>query len=692
MKRDLHLCFLIILTIATATAMSATYTPSYGRQFLVAGNSEPGLGDGNFIESSFRAPQGLALSPKGDALYVADCGNQAIRVIDLTHHNRVGTLSKAGGLQSPVEVAMGRDGKTLYVLDQGQSRLQALDIGSGKMRVIFKVNAAIGETPLSNLCMDPTGRWPLLIDMRGQQILEFPPGGIRILGRSQRFGLPGLRLACLPPRSAYLFDPSTGQAEILRKGGEEFFAHADGAAALQFYPWQGKVPQGQGFVPALNAQNEACLAVWDQWHGLFTLFKPLDRSVEDIPLYDNRGLQLSQAPPEDHHGFFERVRDQLRYNYNALELIWIKRFEPQRLEHEDGYDSRRPDRAPFVGPSSFCFDPFQHLLYVAEQDSNRILALKMAFPNFNLSNPLRANRYPVKKGRGVTRILILTDSLAVNEGRNQFIRGDGRYPKQFETYLNALNAMHGSGKRYEVLLWSEGAPSYQGSPMSKLLGLGPILQEYQIDEVMLGLSHETMASEALSWAKGPTKDDLSTEDIDLGFYFIPTPEKASALGPLGREFFHYLRQHPERWPLWHEGWPNANLLESEQLLFLEDPQIHAMILKKLDYVLAKDIAFLKPKGIKLSIFNVPHKIFISSGETAGGGLEGNPVTMRSSLDAPFGAIATRQGVPYYDPLKMMRLMDPVVFPLYAYGDPHWLAQAHQWFGWLLAQQVYYEDR
>jgi hypothetical protein len=710
----------VFLTFASALASAAAYTPSYGYHFLVAGNSEPGDADGNFIESSFKAPQSLALDPEGARLYVADTGNNAIRVVDLAHQDRVSTLLKDGGLASPVQVAMGRDPRTLYFLDKGQARVQALDTRSGKLRTLFSADTS-GPVPLSSFCLDPLGRRVLLLDAASQQILELqdPPQKPLILGSAAALARPGLRLASLPDGGVYAFDPGSGEVYTLTKGGGSLLDPAHASEALQLQAWKIRVPGGQAFIPGLDSGGKARLIVWEGRGGLFKLLRPETRDAEDFLLYDSRGAQLSALPEGWFKAQLHGLEAWMRAESNAAGAAWVALHDrwaqdPRKAaifdrfagagrlwdkvwykffgEDKDGRESRRLDRHLFVGPIGLCFDPVQHLLYVAEEDSNRLLALKLVPLDSSAQDGLSDLAYPVEKGRGITRILMIADSLALQDGRGLFISKTRDYPKEFEAYLNALNAMHGTGRRYEVLLWAQAGPAYQGSPMSKLLALGPLLDKYKIDEVMIEMSHATMVYEALSWSRGSTVDDLSSDNVDLGFYLLPDEEKEQHLGPLSREFLAFLRQHRDLWKNWHGNWPFADSTETAHLVPLAHPQLKAMILKKLDYVLAKDRAFLKPRGIKLAVFNEPYKIFIGSGESEGGGYEGGSITSRSVLDGPFGELAAKQGVPYYDPLKMMRLLDPAVFPLYSYGDPHWQAQAHVWFGWMLAQQVYYGDR
>lgn len=68
-----------------------------GEANVFCGNGSPGLRDGFANEAMFWEPAGLALSPDGESLYVADTNNFAIRVID-TDTRRTTTLDIASSL------------------------------------------------------------------------------------------------------------------------------------------------------------------------------------------------------------------------------------------------------------------------------------------------------------------------------------------------------------------------------------------------------------------------------------------------------------------------------------------------------------------------------------------------------------------------------------------------------------------
>lgn len=109
----------------------------------VIGSGVAGLGDGPAESASFDGPQGLALD--GDALYVADTENHAIRAVDLGSGavttlagtgaqllgERVGGPARETPLSSPWDLAI-LDG-VLYVAMAGTHQLWAMRLGSGEI-------------------------------------------------------------------------------------------------------------------------------------------------------------------------------------------------------------------------------------------------------------------------------------------------------------------------------------------------------------------------------------------------------------------------------------------------------------------------------------------------------------------------------------------------------------------------------
>lgn len=115
--------------------------PIYHYNSLVAGEGGDGYQDGSFDSALFHAPLGLAVNSDSTRLYVADYGNERIRVIDLAHDNEVSTLAGTGTqgyLDGPVSQAMFSrptglaylPGDLLLVNDHDSARIRSIDLKS----------------------------------------------------------------------------------------------------------------------------------------------------------------------------------------------------------------------------------------------------------------------------------------------------------------------------------------------------------------------------------------------------------------------------------------------------------------------------------------------------------------------------------------------------------------------------------
>ncbi|MGH9826656.1 MAG: SMP-30/gluconolactonase/LRE family protein, partial [Blastocatellia bacterium] len=103
----------------------------------IAGSGVPGFADGAGTSARFNTPTGIALSPDGKFLYVADFGNNLIRRVDLAT-SMVDTLSGTGdagtadgpaGLSNfdgPIGLACDTDG-TIYVVEFANNDIRVVD-------------------------------------------------------------------------------------------------------------------------------------------------------------------------------------------------------------------------------------------------------------------------------------------------------------------------------------------------------------------------------------------------------------------------------------------------------------------------------------------------------------------------------------------------------------------------------------
>ena len=124
--------------------------------------------DGTRRAALFDTPRSLVLAPNGDALYVTDTGNHAIRRIDLTTTavtTPFGKLGEAGatdgngasarfglaGLGNPWPGGLAVDAKrdpsrpTLYVADSANHTLRAIDLSTSDVRTVAGAPSGLGH-------------------------------------------------------------------------------------------------------------------------------------------------------------------------------------------------------------------------------------------------------------------------------------------------------------------------------------------------------------------------------------------------------------------------------------------------------------------------------------------------------------------------------------------------------------------
>jgi sugar lactone lactonase YvrE len=114
-----------------------------GEVFAVYGSGIAGFVDGPPTSASFFQPQGLALSPDGNVLFVADTGNHAVRAIGLddgvvatvTGTGQQGRWPPAGGLAPDVALnspwALELRNDVLYVANAGSHQIWSIFLQSG---------------------------------------------------------------------------------------------------------------------------------------------------------------------------------------------------------------------------------------------------------------------------------------------------------------------------------------------------------------------------------------------------------------------------------------------------------------------------------------------------------------------------------------------------------------------------------
>ncbi|QSQ24746.1 hemolysin [Pyxidicoccus parkwayensis] len=97
--------------------------PADGGRAEVFAGTTPGMQDGPARGAAFNQPAGLALTPDGTGLLVADLNNGVIRRIDLVSLGNPVTTLQGDWMYRPSAVAVSADGDTLYVVETGMARV-----------------------------------------------------------------------------------------------------------------------------------------------------------------------------------------------------------------------------------------------------------------------------------------------------------------------------------------------------------------------------------------------------------------------------------------------------------------------------------------------------------------------------------------------------------------------------------------
>jgi DNA-binding beta-propeller fold protein YncE len=109
-----------------------------GQVTTVAGSGVRGYADGAALKAKFKVPRGLAISPNGGAIYVADCSNNRIRMIRDGQVTTVAGSGKEGyadgaALQAqfynPTGLAISPNGGAIYVADDNNNSIRMIRDG-----------------------------------------------------------------------------------------------------------------------------------------------------------------------------------------------------------------------------------------------------------------------------------------------------------------------------------------------------------------------------------------------------------------------------------------------------------------------------------------------------------------------------------------------------------------------------------
>lgn len=211
-----------------------------GELIEVIGTGGEGLADGGFEEATFKRPQGMALSPDGDTLYIADRENHVIRAAYLDDRN-VTTIAGTGApvtrfapgpaaqtaIASPWDLHLEDD--LLYIAGAGRHQLWLMNLTSGAVDV-FAGTGAEGlddGNRLAATLSQPSGL------AAGHGLLYFTDPEASAV-RQVSFGLDG-QLDTLVGKHLFVWGDEVGSFEdtLLQHAiGIEFVPGAQGAGLL----------------------------------------------------------------------------------------------------------------------------------------------------------------------------------------------------------------------------------------------------------------------------------------------------------------------------------------------------------------------------------------------------------------------------------------------------------------------------
>lgn len=462
-----------------------TLRPLYDRLALVAGSGDEGTTDGPFAEARFQEPAGLAASPNGKLLVIADRGAHRLRGVRLDGANRVVTLagtgrpgSQDGALSSatfdrPTHVQF-ISSRRLVVWDAGSGFLRLVDLESGAVRTL----RAAGTAPFADVWALAASEKEIFLSQPGPGRLvrvDVASGLARVLIEGdQRVPHPG----ALAFRDAALYLADRDGTDVFRvalpEKGSSDLTHAGTPGRLVAMASAGGVlyglraASGPPLVRALTGESVPLISAWGQDLPGGGPTKP----YLEVP--DNPPVGLAADP---------RVERTLFVTSPALRRVLSVRDLDQEV--------RRDALKEWPG----------------EPDDDS---------------------YPKRKPAGVFRILMVGDS-HIFYGTDKEIEELHGYPraltlpKRLELMLNTRAALEGRPTSYEVLTKVHGS--------SAPLGVWPVYEvptvakTWDVDTVLLMMPPSSSTLDA--WLNRPPGADggLPPANIDPEYLLLPAEAK-----------------------------------------------------------------------------------------------------------------------------------------------------------------------
>ena len=413
---------------------------------LVAGEEgHAGFKDGSFTSALFNTPLGLAVSDDGTRLFVADSGNNRVRIIHLDQNNEVTTLAGqdlAGKLDGPLTIAQFNHPCGVLYLPGG--RLVVNDFGNQLLR---------------------------LVDLKAGTVTTLAGGGTLSIGPATQISMNGVRdMAYIPSaNSIFLTQPDSGSLKMLSLNTGLVSTVLNNNIQLP-HPAALWCQENKLYL----ADRDLLQVFTIDWKNnrianLAPIATPLSK-VLSLSLNGNILYALLQNPGVPAERFFLNSNDSCNTLYNGQlnnQLVSFKNPWGDTVPQEELFPLRDSSFVPSIG---FVPDPSDgRKFYVSKPEYNMVVSFRDLFgvdwdpsENFRNSNKIDDTEYPTKKPKNTYRILIIGDSRSVEIQNYPFQtdyhsqkRSDGyrqilTLSKQIERELNLQAALDGAPLNYEV--------------------------------------------------------------------------------------------------------------------------------------------------------------------------------------------------------------------------------------------------
>jgi hypothetical protein len=669
------------LSLTVSALAAADVTPMWGRYYLAAGLGEAAFKDGAFAQAAFDGPQALAVSKDGSYIYVADTGNDAVRRVALDQGSKVDTLAGSPGgaaIVSPTALALSMDGTSLFVVDGKQQAVKRIPAAGGSpepvpVKLTFTAAAGAPLSPSAGVlpatALVRNGAQDVLYAWHGPSgslyALEIGTGKTYVLGRLPELAGSEGTLACT---NRHLYLLLNGSGDLIRfmnagQGVAQGWNTMDQPVKLSWERVGVFGPGARGITAIPTNPDQWSLWIWDESRALFKVVDSQSAVVSEYPLRDYQGVWLGPSAPA------------------------------ARAPFADDPAPAATKRPLLTGPLGLVADPDRQQIYAAEANGNRVVGL--GYPDWGIRRDDNLADYQCgAKVPGVTRILVVGDSMVL---QNDLSAGEhpvveSGFGSQLETYLNFFSALKGKNRRFQVLQRSVVLGELGGGVTSYLADLPGELKALNPDEVITLMTYMNVNCELLSMGRIQTPDDIPPALYGDPQFFQQTHEEmVKNFGPLHRDFLAWLAKAPadvKQWVSVGTGSSFPLVLPQGPYVVgpLEDPGYRAWAMKVQAKVVKKAAEFARKNKMRYIQVLLPMRNQLAPGENIGGGLSAVNATQGAWADADLAKIAAGEGVEFINLTQAMRVADPTLFPLVAYGIHHYRNRGLEWAAMAAAWQ------